>query len=215
MKIRQLRQQNADLQQRLTPANQRYYQSLLLYVRFFSFFIHKTEIESQLLAILYQILDGQAQGQTAAKTLGRNPKMLAYQITQAHKISNKSLWHLLGMITVIIIIAICVPVLLIPNLQLNLGSFALAIAYLWLFGWIVTRPWMLKFFLRLPTWGSIVLTVFLWVLFFYPLILLPIISKTTAPPIGGSRLIRFLVLALIIVIGLGIYLYQTHTKADK
>ncbi|USS85758.1 hypothetical protein M3M35_03780 [Fructilactobacillus myrtifloralis] len=215
MKIRQLRQQNADLQQQLTPANQRYYQSLLLYVRFFSFFIHETEIESQLLAILYHILDGQAQGQSAAKTLGMNPKALAYQITQAQKISTKSLWNLLGVLTVVVIIAICVPVLLIPNLQLNLGSFALAIAYLWLFGWVVTRPRMLKFFLRLPTWGTIILTVVLWVLFFYPLLLLPIISKTTAAPIGASRLVRFLVLALIIVIGLGIYLYRTHTKASQ
>ncbi|USS86123.1 DUF1129 domain-containing protein [Fructilactobacillus cliffordii] len=216
MKYNQLSQQNANLQAKLDKSHQRYYQSLLFYVRFFSLFVHETEIESELLGILYRLLDGQKKGKSGQATFQMNPKILAYQLTQAQKLKPKSLLHFLCVVTFWLVIALCVPVLLIPHLQLNVGGLLLAVAYIWGFGWLVTRPFMMRFFLRLPTWATIVLTVLLWLILFYPLILFPIISPTTTDPIGFSRLIRFVVLALIIILILGVYLYrekhQTHKK---
>ncbi|USS88330.1 hypothetical protein M3M39_02300 [Fructilactobacillus hinvesii] len=215
VKYSQMSRQNADLQAQLDKPHQHYYQSLLLYVRFFSLFVHETEIESELLATLYRLLDGQKQGKSGQATFHMNPKRLAYQITQAQKLKPKSLLHFLCTVTFWLVISLCVPVLLIPRLQLNIGSLLLAVAYIWIFGWLVTRPVMMKFFLRLPTWATIILTIMLWLALFYPLILFPIISPTTTTPVVFSRLIRFIVLSLIIILILGIYLYRADHPTNK
>ena len=73
-----LSEQNNHLREKLTPENRKYYEKLLLYLRAKG----KDEVvtEEILLEILQDMLEAQAEGQTAQQYFGTDPKMAADEL---------------------------------------------------------------------------------------------------------------------------------------
>lgn len=73
-----LSEQNNHLREKLTPENRKYYEKLLLYLRAKG----KEEVvtEEILLEILQDMLEAQAEGQTAQQYFGTDPKMVADEL---------------------------------------------------------------------------------------------------------------------------------------
>lgn len=79
--VQELISSNNDLRKQLNPVNEKYYSSLLIYVRTAGLFYDDYEVESKLLEILQDIIDAQNDGSSAEEYFGQAPTDTANQLT--------------------------------------------------------------------------------------------------------------------------------------
>lgn len=68
----QLIRENAQLQEKLTPENEKFYSDILIYCRLKGFFLDDERLEAQLLEVLQDILEAQENGETATDYFGES-----------------------------------------------------------------------------------------------------------------------------------------------
>lgn len=90
---------NNRLREQLSIENQKYYENLLLYMRTNSLFHNDQEVEESLLQILQDILEAQANGESAQSYFGQNPDAVADDLlANISKTSRKEVLQLVGII---------------------------------------------------------------------------------------------------------------------
>lgn len=72
--IEEMIEKNNELRDKLTPENKKYYEKILLYIRFKGLFGDDEMIETALLNILYDLLNAQESGISAEGYFGKEPK---------------------------------------------------------------------------------------------------------------------------------------------
>lgn len=73
-------QRNNQLREQLTPANKKYYEDLLTYLRLRSLFKDEAELEDLLLDLLTDVLTAQSDNLSAVEYLGKEPEVLGDEI---------------------------------------------------------------------------------------------------------------------------------------
>jgi len=121
MKPDELIAKNAELQQQLTPENDKYYGDLLVYLRAKGVFKNDLILEEKTLEILQDILEAQATGENAEDYFGKRPKDIADEILTVIPFSSidflKMTFYAFGFYTLFSLF----PTLILPSNTLDLG----------------------------------------------------------------------------------------------
>lgn len=121
MKPDELVAKNTELQQQLTPENDKYYGDLLVYLRTKGAFKNDLILEEKALEILQDILDAQATGENAEDYFGKSPKDIADEILTVIPFSSidflKVEFYAFGFYTLFYLF----PTLILPSNTLDLG----------------------------------------------------------------------------------------------
>lgn len=129
MKKQEMIDQNNQLRQQLTPENRTFYENLLLYLRFKGVMHDETALESQLLAILQDFLDAQADGIAATDYFGPNVKEVADELIKdlPRKPAGLAKFSLITLMAYFL--ASALPALVLPQMPVDLGTLLLSGGY--------------------------------------------------------------------------------------
>ncbi|KRL02397.1 hypothetical protein [Liquorilactobacillus capillatus] len=132
MKKSEIIDKNNQLRKQLNSTNEKFYENLLLYVRFKGVTRDEYAVESQLLTILQDILDAQGDGINAEQYFGKNTKELAD--TLLAEIPRKP-WELVRLVLFVIAVylaACLLPELVYPQKPADIGKLILSGGYFFL-----------------------------------------------------------------------------------
>ncbi len=175
MKKQEMIDKNNQLREQLTSENKVFYENLLLYLRFKGVMRDETALESQLLAILQDILDAQADGIKAADYFGQSIKEVADALIKDLPRKPARLIKFSIITLIAYLLAISLPALVDPKIPLDLGTllvsglyfFVIIVILFQLFGTILYKTmvekqrkktffiltWLLTFVALAPGYG--------------------------------------------------------------
>ncbi|KRL12399.1 hypothetical protein [Schleiferilactobacillus perolens] len=121
-KTNQLIEENNTLREQLTPANKKYYEDLLLYMRTKEILKDDAVIEQELLTILTDIIAAQQDGVSAVDYFGKQPQETADDILAEVPTHWFSVLKMIGSVLLGYVLITAIPALTIPTSPVDIGT---------------------------------------------------------------------------------------------
>lgn len=120
--VKKMIAENNELREQLTKENRDYYENLLIYLRGNSFLRDDYQVEENLLTILQDLIDAQADGVDAAAYFGKNPEATADDLLKTIPLNlTDFFWFNLKMVFMMLFI-FWIPQLVRPVMILDIGN---------------------------------------------------------------------------------------------
>ncbi|AQG72394.1 hypothetical protein AWJ15_05100 [Lacticaseibacillus rhamnosus] len=198
--VKKMVAENNELRKQLTKENRDYYENLLTYLRGKSFLRDDYQVEQNLLTILQDLIDAQADGVEAAAYFGQNPEATANDLlkTIPFNLADFS-WFNLKLVFMMFFI-LWIPKLANPVMTLDIGMTFLcgviAIIGSWCFVWLLGGSAFAKH-TRIQIFSLIVFSIIVFAVMFFVSIFVKTGWRITLP---SQVSLAVIVLGLVIIV---------------